>query len=253
VIQTLAPDFSSDRDEEVNIVLSLNIHDLEQIYTFEESAYIGQVMHIFEEKWNSITLDERTLLQTIHLCESGINSNVPMEYFRTINVYLKERLLNFLFSLNDLESLSSDRQFHLMRCNMSKIHMLVQVLSYSLKDLDAELSLMFSKNDLNRLRQLSTENQQMTITELTKWAPIPNNQKQMYITRMRNMSNPFLKDKKIFVLMLMILLFEDKSDPSINNISEQYWTMLKRYLNTRTEILDINNAIGALEKFKMSL
>ena len=89
MIQTLAPDFSSDRDEEVNIVLSLNIHDLEQIYTFEESAYIGQVMHIFEEKWNSITLDERTLLQTIHLCESGINSNVPMEYFHTINVYLK--------------------------------------------------------------------------------------------------------------------------------------------------------------------
>ena len=70
---------------------------------------------------------------------------------------------------------------------------------------------------------------------------------------MLSLSNHLLKDRNIYVMMLMILLFEDKSDPFVSSINVQYWTMLKRYLETKTENLDINMAIGELENFKMSL
>ena len=141
-----------------------------------------------------------------------------------------------------------------MRKNIGNVQILIQVLSYSLNDLDAEMSFMFSEDDRIKLGQAALIGKQpMTITQLTKWAPLPTQLKQIYITRMLTLSNPFLKDKKIFVLMLMILLFEDKSDPNVNNVSGQYWTMLKRYLEKRSSMMDINVAMGALEKLRISL
>ena len=153
-----------------------------------------------------------------------------------------------------MESLSFERQFQLLRKNIGNVQILIQVLSYSLNDLDAEMSFMFSEDDRIKLGQAALIGKQpMTITQLTKWAPLPTQLKQVYITRMLTLSNPFLKDKKIFVLMLMILLFEDKSDPNVNNVSGQYWTMLKRHLETKTEMIDKKIALYELEKLKMSL
>ena len=93
-----------------------------------------------------------------------------------------------------MESLPFERQFQLMRNNISNIRKLIQVVSYSLNDLDAEIGLMFSKEDRIKFGQVTFGKQPMTITQLTKWAPLPNQQKQAHITRMLTLSNPFLKD-----------------------------------------------------------
>eukprot|EP00092_Neocalanus_flemingeri_P035597 GFUD01038749.1.p1 GENE.GFUD01038749.1~~GFUD01038749.1.p1 ORF type:complete len:636 (-),score=130.97 GFUD01038749.1:4-1911(-) len=240
-------------DGDISMVISLSIHELENIYTLEEESYLDHVLNLFDEKWNSVTLDEQTLHQTMNYCQTGIAEIVPVDYFQTINFYLRERLLGFLFSLNDMENLTCERQFHLLRKNISSIRILMQVLSYSLNDSDAETRFMFSKKDRKKLGPANLSIKPITITELTKWAPIPSNKKQIFMTRNQSLSSPFLKDKKIFVLMLMILLFEDKSDSHVNNISAQYWTMLKRYLEKRTAMLDINKAMFALEKLSISL
>jgi hypothetical protein len=162
-------------------------------------------------------------------------------------------LLGFLFSLNDMDMLSSDKQFHIMRKNIQNIQILVGVLSYSLNSVDEEVSFMFSRADRAKLGTEMQGKHQMTITQLARWAPIPSELKHMFLTKMLTLSNPFLKDRKIFVMMLMILLFEDKSDPNLNSISCQYWTMLRRYLETRTAWVDINEAMLALEKLKLSI
>ena len=98
-----------------------------------------------------------------------------------------------------------------MRKNIKNIQILVQILSYSLNCVDKEVRFMFSWVDHAKLGTEMQGKQQMTITQLTRWAPIPSEQKQMYITKMLTLSNPFLKDRKIFVMMLMILFFEDKT------------------------------------------
>ena len=168
-----------------------------------------------------------------------------------ILLILRERLLRFLFSLPEIENMSTDRQFKLMKKNIRRIRLLNQVMSVSLSDQEAETDFLFSEEDRDKLGAVG--NYPLTISQLTTWAPIPNELKQNYITKMLSLSNHFLKDRNIYVMMLMILLFEDKSDPYVSNINVQYWTMLKRYLETKTEILDINMAIGELENFKMSL
>ena len=77
------------KDDQVKFVVSLDIHELETIYTLEEKKYLDQVLTIFDEKWNGTSLDEQTICQTINYSKSGISENVPMKYFQTLNFYLR--------------------------------------------------------------------------------------------------------------------------------------------------------------------
>ena len=76
-------------DAQLKFVVSLNIQDLENIYTLEETKYFDKVLNLFDEKWNSITLDGQTIYQTLSYSKTGISENVPMEYFQTLNFYLR--------------------------------------------------------------------------------------------------------------------------------------------------------------------
>ena len=71
------------------MVISLSIPELENIYTLEEERYFDQVLCLFDEKWNSVSLDEDTVYQTIHYCQTEITENVAMQYFQTMNFYLR--------------------------------------------------------------------------------------------------------------------------------------------------------------------
>jgi len=71
------------------LVLSFNINELETIYTMEEEKYFEEVFKLFDEKWNGTCLDEQTMEQTIYYSETGISENVPMQYFQTLNFYLR--------------------------------------------------------------------------------------------------------------------------------------------------------------------
>ena len=75
-------------------VISLSINELENIYTLEEEKYLDQVLNLFDEKWNSVSLDDHTVNQTINYCRNGITANVAMDYFQTINCYF--RLVNYI-------------------------------------------------------------------------------------------------------------------------------------------------------------
>ena len=144
-----------------------------------------------------------------------------------------------MFSLTEMENMSTERQFKLMKTNIGNIRSLIQVMSYSLRDPEAETRFLFSDVDRGKLGSTNPRNSPITITQLTTWAPIGDKQKQDYLANMMTLSNNLLRDKKIFVMMLMILLFDDKSDPYVSGIHVQYWSMLKRYLEKQTKTLNV--------------
>ena len=43
-------------------------------------------------------------------------------------------------------------------------------------------------------------------------------------------SHPVLKDPVVFMLMVMIVMFKDPENVEVNHISDQYWTMMTRWL-----------------------
>jgi hypothetical protein len=76
-------------DAQLKFVVSLKIRKLENIYTIEETKYFDQVLNLFDEKWNTFTLDEQTIYQTLNYSQTGISENVPMKYFQTLDFYLR--------------------------------------------------------------------------------------------------------------------------------------------------------------------
>ena len=76
----------------------------------------------------------------------------------------------------------------------------------------------------------------VSISDLIQYAPMPENIKQRILQLLWSCAHPILADPMIFLLMLLITAFKDDSDEKISNIREQYWTMLRRYLQSREDL-----------------
>ena len=63
------------------------------------------------------------------------------------------------------------------------------------------------------------------INAILKYAPMPIQIKQFIIGKMMSVSHSILGDKTVFLLMVLLLVFDDP-DPSIIRIREQYQRML---------------------------
>ena len=72
-----------------NLTLSLSLPELENMYSVEEAHYRNNTVKLFDAKWNSLSLDSETLMQTLRYEEEGISENLPLVYFKTLNNYLR--------------------------------------------------------------------------------------------------------------------------------------------------------------------
>ena len=61
-------------------------------------------------------------------------------------------------------------------------------------------------------------------------APIPDFAKTQLFNLISSISHPTLKDPVVFMLMVLIVVFQDPGNVESNHISAQYWTMLQRWL-----------------------
>jgi hypothetical protein len=69
----------------------------------------------------------------------------------------------------------------------------------------------------------------VSVKEAIKALPIPESSKSRMVNLLTSSSHPILKES----VVLMIVVFKDSSDVEVNNISEQYWTMLIRWVKKR--------------------
>ena len=63
-------------------------------------------------------------------------------------------------------------------------------------------------------------------------APIPNFLKMQLFNLITSCSHPALKHPVVFMLMVLILMFKDPNNVEADHISNQYWTMLQRWLTS---------------------
>ena len=75
--------------DNLSLILSLSINELERMYTMEEESYLSTLLTLFDERWNSLSLDYQTMQQTINYWQKGIFKNISLQYFQTINFYLR--------------------------------------------------------------------------------------------------------------------------------------------------------------------
>ena len=67
----------------------------------------------------------------------------------------------------------------------------------------------------------------MKIDAIISYAPIPDLVKKTLLDQMRSISHSVLADKIVFMLSLMLIVFNDETDSTINHIREQYSNMLR--------------------------
>ena len=60
-------------------------------------------------------------------------------------VLLRERVIRFLFTLDDMRNLSSPAQHSLLRSNLSNVQMLAQIFTCNLRTIQDEVSFIFSQ------------------------------------------------------------------------------------------------------------
>merc|ERR1712106_685798 len=65
--------------------------------------------------------------------------------------------------------------------------------------------------------------------------PFPGFLKMQMFNMLESCSHPLMKDHTVFMLLLIIILFNNPTHPSAQYTCEQYWTMLRRWLTRTSE------------------
>ena len=65
------------------IILSLNIEELENIFTVEEGNYFVKLRAGFDQKWNTIPIGEEMMSHFINFCKK--NHQLPARFFQFMN------------------------------------------------------------------------------------------------------------------------------------------------------------------------
>ena len=75
----------------------------------------------------------------------------------------------------------------------------------------------------------------MKVDELIMHSPFPDFLKKHILDLLSSCAHPILGDPFVFILMLLLVIFNDPQDPAIIHIHDQYLTMLRRYLARRDD------------------
>lgn len=214
-------------------VVSLNIGDIENIFTMEEGIYFDNVRAVFEQKWNAIPFGEEMMNHFIGFCRQ--RHNLPARFFQLINNQLQERVLNFICSGDDLDRLPKSKQFSLLKKNLPEAVVLIKVLGFNIRTWTEEMDFVFTNLDNQQFKGQSYGAEGVKIDEILKYSPFPDVVKRTLLNMMHSCAHPILGDPSVFIMMLMLVIFTDAQDPDICSIHDQYWTMLRRHLTRRPD------------------
>jgi len=220
------------RDQIDDFVISFNIEEIETLYTNEEAKYFDKFQSNFGDKWNAIPFGEEMMSHYIQFGQRKQELNP--RFFELINNQLKVRVLNFLFSGDDMDGLSSSYQFSLLKRHLPEAMVLVKLVGFNIKNVQDELDFVFTRRDLEQFRACPGA-QAIKIGELLKYAPFPDIMKKTIFGLMVSCAHPILGDTKVFTMMLMLIIFRDDEHQHIVKVRDQYWTMLRRHLARRAD------------------
>ena len=76
-----------DRCEATEFVVSLDIKEIENIFTIEEGKYFDNVRAVFNQNWNMIPFGEEMLTLYINFCKQ--RHQLPVRFFQLLENQLK--------------------------------------------------------------------------------------------------------------------------------------------------------------------
>jgi hypothetical protein len=80
---------NNSRADEI-IKIALNINDIENMFFSEEKNYVDRLSLIFNEKWQSISLGDEVISETIKFHQDDTKKQMSKEFFQGINMQLRQ-------------------------------------------------------------------------------------------------------------------------------------------------------------------
>ena len=149
-----------------------------------------------------------------------------------------------------MENLPAQIQHRLFVNNMTKYENLLLLTRFSFENTLSEWEFFLAKEDLCYYKdRYYTESFGWPKMEDCLYAlPFSTSSIMKLISLIKSCTKPILKDHSVFMLMMLIVLFDDLQDTKILSIRDQYWTMLRRSLIKRNicRIEDVQSCMESL-------
>eukprot|EP00092_Neocalanus_flemingeri_P018843 GFUD01020402.1.p1 GENE.GFUD01020402.1~~GFUD01020402.1.p1 ORF type:complete len:270 (+),score=60.73 GFUD01020402.1:264-1073(+) len=224
--------FSNDT-EHFDIVSSLTIQEIENMYTMEEETYFKNTVNTFYKNWKAISFGPEIMGFFIDFCQKP--RTLPVNYFTENNKVTRERLLNCICSTEDMELLSTSCQYSLLKRNIPFAELLVNIAGFNYTEDEDLIEWALGEGDLIQWKERPKGLAFVPLETTMSYAPFPEAVKTSLDKTMKFSFKPILHDRHVFALLVMMVVFcqdQTEPDPEVASILTQYWTMLRRHLKS---------------------
>jgi len=212
-----------------DLLLNVDINPMNGLYSVEEGRQLTHITDIFTDEWSQINFGPNIVAEYIHFCE--YKPEIPPPFWKTVNLTIRERCLAFISCLEELDQVSSQDQVKLFTRNLDSVEMLAYVFSFNRGSAEAELEFLFGTEDMDMWKARPDNVTAVNLSSMVSFMPISEEEKFDLYTNFMKCLMATLKDKSVYVLMLLITVFDGGAEGSAaSRLRKNFQTMLSRYL-----------------------
>ena len=77
---------NAQEEEQETMKISLNIQEIENLFTMEEESYVINILKQFTQIWQGISLGEKFRNETVQFCQEGSSYKFSNEFFLAVDM-----------------------------------------------------------------------------------------------------------------------------------------------------------------------
>jgi len=245
-------DNEGNEDNEVDKMLlktlnSIDIKEIENMYTMEEQSYIQFMGQKFRDKWCEVNIGPEVMRDYIAWCKK--QGPLSQEMFAVVSRATSERFTRMVETTDEFQDLNIHDKFCLLKSNLKYADTVTMIRKLSFLNPKDDYFDSWGAEDRVMWTESGMDLHAQSMSNILKEMPFDLKLKQQFISLLSQCKLPILADQHVFSLLVAIVIFSSADiqlieRDTIDNIREGYLTMLRRYVwQEREDAEDIINRV----------
>jgi len=222
----------------LNILSSIDIKEIEAMYTNEEQCYIQFMGKKFRDKWCEVNIGPKMMSEYILWCKK--QKPLSVEVFHGVSRASREKFMRIMESTDDFQHLNTHDKFFLFKSNMEHAHTVTMIRKLSFLNPQDEFIDSWGSEDRVIWDEAGMNLKAESIIDILQQMPFDLGLKQHFISLLSQCKLPILADQHVFSLLVSIVIFSSGDIQlverhKIDSIRDSYMTMLRRYVRQDQE------------------
>eukprot|EP00092_Neocalanus_flemingeri_P001388 GFUD01001481.1.p1 GENE.GFUD01001481.1~~GFUD01001481.1.p1 ORF type:complete len:593 (+),score=137.30 GFUD01001481.1:201-1979(+) len=230
-------------DKEVDTMLlktlnSIDIKEIENMYTIEEKCYIQFMGQKFREKWCEVNIGPDVMSDYILWCKK--QRPLSQEMFQVVSRATRERFTRMVETTDEFQHLNIHDKFFLLKSNLKYADTVTMIRKLSFLNPQDDYFDSWGSEDKVIWDESGMKLGADTMSNIFKEMPFDLRLKQQFVALLSQCKLPILADKHVFSLLVAIVIFSSGEIQLIEReridvIRDGYLTMLRRYVRQSEE------------------